>query len=278
MQTQVADANRQLAASLASVEAMERRLQVATAQVVTASEADASAHGVAGVLSLRYFTSRQETGERLAAALKELTDAKQALAQAQAARFAAVGAVTQVGSLVTGEVAKAEAARAALAETEKQLGPVQAELAEQAKVRLAQQREYALKQAAPAAVEKAYGAKLAPYQAAVDQAQAVLAPWQQAAVTAKARLAEAARPAEAKQQAIAAAAKTLAEAQAKWLAAQKALAAATKEVPEREKNLAELARTIAELTPQVEPQRSKVKAAESAYLAKLPKRNLAQTK
>ncbi len=278
VQTQVAAANRQLAASLVLVEAMQKRLQVATAQVVTASEADASAHGVAGVLSLRYFTSRQATGESLASALKELADAKQGLAQAQAARFAAVGAVTQAGSLVAVDVAKAEAARAALAATEKQLAPVQAELAEQAKVRLAQQKEYAVKQAAPAAVEKAYGAKLAPYQAAVDQAQAVLAPLQQAAVTAKARLAEAARPAEAKMQAIAVAAKALDEAKAKWLGAQKALAAATKEVPEREKNLAELIRMIAELSPQVEPQRSKVKAAESAYLAKLPKRNVAQAK
>jgi len=278
VQTQVAAANLKLSAALTLVEAMEQRLQVATVRVVTASEADASAHGVAGVLSLRYFTSRQATGEQLAAALKELADAKQGLAQAQAARFAAVGAVTQAGSLMAGDVAKAEAARAVLAATEKQLGPVQAELAEQAKVRLAQQKEYALKQAAPAAVEKAYGAKLAPYQAAVDQTQAALAPLQQAAVTAKARLAEAARPAEAKKQAIAAAAKTLEEAKAKWLGAQKALAAATKQVPERAKNLAELARAIAELTPQVEPQRAKVKAAESAYLAKLPKRNVAQTK
>ena len=278
VQTQVAAANRQLAASLVLVEAMQKRLQVATAQVVTASEADASAHGVAGVLSLRYFTSRQATGERLAAALKELADAKQGLAQAQAARFAAVGAVTQAGSLVAGDVAKAEAARAALAATEKQLGPVQVELAEQVKVRLAQQKEYAVKQAAPAAVEKAYAAKLAPYQTAVDQAQAALAPLQRAAVTAKARLAEAARPAEAKMQAIAVAAKALDEAKAKWLGAQKALATATKEVPEREKNLAELTRMIAELSPQVEPQRSKVKAAESAYLAKLPKRNVAQAK
>ena len=79
-------------------------------------------------------------------------------------------------------------------------------------------------------------------------------------------------------QAIAVAAKALDEAKAKWLGAQKALAAVTKEVPEREKNLVELARMIAELSPQVEPQRTKVKAAESAYLAKLPKRNVAQSK
>jgi hypothetical protein len=278
VQAKVDAAERKLATSLTAAELMERRLQAATAQLVTAAEADASTHGVSGVLSLRYFTSSKETTARLAAALTELAEAKQALAQAQAARFAAVVAVTQAGFLVAGDVAKVDAARAVLVETEKQLGPDQTELAEQAKVRLAQQKEYALKQALPAVVEKAYIAKLAPHQAAVDQAQATLAPLQQAITTAKARLAEAALPAEAKKQAIVAAAKTLDEAKAKWLGAQKALAAATKEVPDREKNLVELARTIADLSPQVEPQRAKVKAAESAYLAKLPKRNVAQAK
>lgn len=278
VQAKVDAADRKLAVSLTSVAAMEKRLKVATVQVVMASEADASTHGVSGLLSLRYFTSSKETAAGLAAALTELAEAKQAVAQAQAARFAAVVAVTQAGFLVVGDVAKVDAARAVLVETEKQLGPDQTELAEQAKVRLAQQKEYAVKQAAPAAVEKAYIAKLAPHQAAVDQAQAALAPMQQAIATAKVSLAEAARPAEAKKQAIVAAAKTLDEAKAKWLGAQKALAAATKEVPDRAKNLVELARTIADLSPQVEPQRAKVKAAESAYLAKLPKRNVAQAK
>jgi hypothetical protein len=278
VQAKVDAAERKLAASLTAGELTEKRLQAATAQVTKASEADASTHGISGLLSLRYFTSRQETAARLAAALTELAEAKHAVAQAQAARFADVVAVTQAGFLVAGDVAKVHAARAVLLETEKQLGPDQTELAEQAKVRLAQQKEYAVKQAAPAAVEKAYVAKLAPHQAAVDAAQAALAPMQQAITTAKARLAEAALPSEAKKQAIVAAAKTLDEAKAKWLGAQKALAAATKEVPDREKNLAELARTIADLSPQVEPQRAKVKAAESAYLAKLPKRNVAQAK
>ena len=278
VQAKVDAAERKLAASLMTAELTEKRLQAATAQVTKASEADASTHGVSGLLTLRYFTSSKETAARLATALTELAEAKQAVAQAQVARFAAVVAVTQAGSLVAGDVAKVEAARAVLVETEKQLGPDQTELAEQAKVRLAQQKEYALKVAAPAAVEKAYIAKLAPHQAAVNEAQAALAPMQQAVATAKARLAEAALPAEAKKQAAVAAAKTLDEAKAKWLGAQKALAAATKEVPDRAKNLVELTRTIADLSPQVEPQRAKVKAAESAYLAKLPKRNVAQAK
>ena len=278
VQEQVRAADRKLAGALAAFETAEARLQAATAKVAAASATAESAHGWAGVLTFRYFTARGEADARLADVLQELAAAKQAQGQAQAARYAAVVAVTQAGSSVSGEAAKLEAARAAIAAAEKQLGPVQAELADQAKVRLAQQKEYALKQAAPAAVEKAYVAKLAPFRTAVDEAQAALVPLQQAAAAAQARLAEAARPAEAKKQAIAGAARTLEEAKAKWQAAQKALAAATKEVPEREKNLAELARTIAELSPQVEPQRAKVQAAESAYLAKLPKRNVAQAK
>ena len=278
VQVQVDAANRKLAAGLLEVGRMEQRLQAATVEVAQASEADASAQGVAGLLSLRYFTASQATAERLAAALKELAEAKQGLARAQTARFTSVMAVTQASAQLADEAGKAQAARTVLAETEKQLVSVQTELAAQSKVRLAQQKEYALKQAAPAAVEKAYVAKLAPHQAAVEQAQAALAPLRQAAVAAKARLAEAAQPVEAKRQAMAAAAKSFEEAKAKWLGAQKALAAVTKEVPERDKNLVELARTIADLSPQVEPQRAKVKAAESAYLAKLPKRNLAQAK
>jgi chromosome segregation ATPase len=278
VQVQVDAANRKLAAGLLEVGRMEQRLQAATVEVAQASEADASAQGVAGLLSLRYFTASQATAERLAAALKELAEAKQGLARAQTARFTSVMAVTQASAQVADEAGKAQAARTVLAETEKQLVSVQTELAAQSKVRLAQQKEYALKQAAPAAVEKAYVAKLAPHQAAVEQAQAALTPLRQAAVAAKARLAEAAQPVEAKRQAMAAAAKSFEEAKAKWLGAQKALAAVTKEVPERDKNLVELARTIADLSPQVEPQRAKVKAAESAYLAKLPKRNVAQAK
>ena len=275
-QAKVAESDRALAAH--SVSAAESRVAAASARVAAASTADESAHGVSGVLSLRYFTSSRRTEAELAAALTELADAKQALAAVREARFAAVFALTQLGAAVSAEAAKVESARAGAADVEKQVGPVQAELAELTKTRTAQLKEYAVRQAAPAAVEKAHVAKLAPLQAAVDQAQAALAPLQQAAIEAKARLAEAAKPAEAKKQAIAAAAKNLEEAKSKWLTAQKALAAATKEVPDRERNIAELERTIATLTPQVEPQRAKVKEAESAYLARLPKRNVAQAK
>jgi hypothetical protein len=277
-QEQVSSAEALLAKRLAAMDAGERRLSAASAQVVAASASDEAAHGVSGVLSLRYFTSSRETSARLTAALAELAESKQALAQAQAARFAAVGAVVQAAAVVAAETAKVAAAGASVADVEKQTGPVQAELTDVTKTRTAQLKEYAIRQAAPAAVEKAHVAKLAPFQAAVDQAQSALPPLQQAAVAAKARLAEAAKPAEAKKLEIAAAGKAFEDAKAKWLAAQKALAAATKEVPDRERNIAELERTIAALTPQVEPQRAKVKEAESAYLARLPKRPVAQSK
>ncbi len=277
-QEKAASAEAGLAKRLAAVEAAGRRLAAASAQVVAASAADESAHGLSGVLSLRYFTSSRETSARLTAALAELAESKQASTQAQAERFAAVGEVVKSTAATADEAAKAAAARVAVADVEKQTASVQAELADVTKTRTAQLKEYAVRQAAPAAIEKAHAAKLVPFQAAVDQAQSALAPLQQAAAAAKARLAEAGKPAEAKKQEIAAAGKAFEEAKSRWLAAQKALAAATKEVPDRERNIAELERTIAALTPQVEPQRAKVKEAESAYLARLPKRNVAQAK
>jgi len=277
-QDKVDAADRVLAARLASFGSSQARVAAATAKAAAADASHASAHGLSGVVSLRYFTSSRETEAALAAALAELAEAKQALAKAETDRFEAVGAVTLSAAVVAAESAKADVARAAVADVEKQTGPVQAELAELTKKRTAQLKELAARNAAPAAVEKAHAAKLAPFQSAVEQAQAVLAPLQKAAAVAKERLAEAAKPAEAKKQAIAAATKAFEDAKAKWLAAQKALAAATKEVPDRERNIAELERTIATLTPQVEPQRAKVKEAESAYLARLPKRNVAQAK
>ena len=54
--------------------------------------------------------------------------------------------------------------------------------------------------------------------------------------------------------------------------AEKALIAAEKDIPQRDKNLEEIAKAYAELTPQVEPMKAKVKAAQEQYLAMLPKR------
>jgi hypothetical protein len=49
------------------------------------------------------------------------------------------------------------------------------------------------------------------------------------------------------------------------------LLAAEKDIPQRDMNLDEIAKAYAELTPQVEPLKAKVKAAQDQYLAMLPK-------
>ena len=58
--------------------------------------------------------------------------------------------------------------------------------------------------------------------------------------------------------------------------AEKAVAAAQKDIPQRDKNLEEIAKSYAELTPQVEPMKAKVKASQEQYFAMLPKREVAK--
>jgi L-lactate utilization protein LutB len=73
-----------------------------------------------------------------------------------------------------------------------------------------------------------------------------------------------------------AAAKTLELTKSEKANAEKALAAAQKDIPQRDKNLEEIAKSYAELTPQVEPMKIKVKAALDQYFAMLPKREVAK--
>ena len=72
------------------------------------------------------------------------------------------------------------------------------------------------------------------------------------------------------------AAKTLELTKSEKAKAEKALLAAEKDIPQRDKNLEEIAKSYAELTPQVEPMKAKVKAAQDQYLAMLPKREEAK--
>ena len=71
-----------------------------------------------------------------------------------------------------------------------------------------------------------------------------------------------------------AAAKTLELTKSEKANAEKAIAAAQKDIPQRDKNLEEIAKSYAELTPQVEPMKAKVKASQEQYFAMLPKREV----
>ena len=98
---------------------------------------------------------------------------------------------------------------------------------------------------------------------------------EKALVAVRAQLTEAGKPVEAKRLLVDAAAKTLELTKSEKANAEKALAAAQKDIPQRDKNLEEIAQSYAELTPQVEPMKAKVKAAQEQYFAMLPKREVA---
>ena len=99
---------------------------------------------------------------------------------------------------------------------------------------------------------------------------------EKALVAVRAQLAEAGKPVEAKRLLVEAAAKTLELTKSEKANAEKAVATAQKDIPQRDKNLEEIAKSYAELTPQVEPLKAKVKAVQEQYFAMLPKREVAK--
>jgi len=166
----------------------------------------------------------------------------------------------------------AETAAAAVAAAEKAVLPAQAEVAAVTKERSAHLVEREKLAAPGVAAEKDYAAKLPALQASVQKAKDGLPALEKALVAVRAQLAEAGKPVEAKRLLVEAAAKTLELTKSEKANAEKALAAAQKDIPQRDKNLEEVAKSYAELTPQVEPMKAKVKAAQDQYLAMLPKR------
>ena len=133
------------------------------------------------------------------------------------------------------------------------------------------------KLAAPGvAAEKDYAAKLPALQASVQKAKEGLPVLEKALVAVRAQLTEAGKPVEAKRLLVDAAVKTLELTKSEKANAEKALAAALKDIPQRDKNLEEIAQSYAQLTPQVEPLKAKVKAAQEQYFAMLPKREVAK--
>lgn len=243
--------------------------QQATVTLSAAEKAFAEARTFTAVFSFSYFAKKKQTEQQVAEArvvaskaLASQTMSGQAMAAAQAAAAAAQVAV----------VAKT----AAVAAAEKNLAPITTTL-----VALTKERSYHLaereKLAAPGvAAEKDYAAKLPALQASVQKAKDGLPLLDKALGVARAQLAEAAKPVEAKRLLAEGAAKTLELTKSEKANAEKALATAQKDIPQRDKNLAEIAKAYAELTPQVEPAKAKVKAVQDQYFAMLPKREVAK--
>jgi hypothetical protein len=257
--TQGAAKSKELA--LAAVKAADANKQ-AGINLVAAEKAYAEARTFGAVFSFSYFSRKKQTEEQVA------------LAKAVVAKTQAVQAEAEK-TLVAAKAAELSLAATQVA-AEKAIAPAGAAVAAITKERskLLVERE---KLAAPGvAAEKDYAAKLPALQASLQKAKDGLPALEKALADVRVQLAEAAKPVDAKRLLVESAAKTLELTKSEKAKAEKALLAAEKDIPQRDKNLEEIAKSYAELTPQVEPMKAKVKAAQDQYLAMLPKREEAK--
>jgi hypothetical protein len=231
-------------------------------KVASAEKAYGEARTFSAVFSFSYFSRKKQTEAQVA-------EAKAALAVVQASQGEADKALVAAKSTEQALVAAAVAA-------EKAIGPAGVEVAAITKERSKHLVEREKLAAPGVAAEKDYAAKLPALQASVQKAKEGLPALEKALVAVRAQLAEAGKPVEAKRLLVDSAAKTLELTKSEKANAEKAVAAAQKDIPQRDKNLEEIAKSYAELTPQVEPMKAKVKAAMEQYFAMLPKREVAK--
>ena len=257
--TQGAAKSKELA--LAAVKAADANKQ-AGVNLAAAEKAYAEARTFGAVFSFSYFSRKKQSEEQVA--LAKAVVAKTQAGQAEAEK-----------TLVAAKAAELSLA-AAQSAAEKAIAPAGAAVAAITKERslLVIERE---KLAAPGvAAEKDYAAKLPALQASLQKAKDGLPALEKALADVRVQLAEAAKPVDAKRLLVESAAKTLELTKSEKAKAEKAILAAEKDIPQRDKNLEEIAKSYAELTPQVEPMKAKVKAAQDQYLAMLPKREEAK--
>ena len=243
--------------ALATVRAGDA-VKKATANLAVAEKAYGEARTFSAVFSFSYFSRKKQTEQQVA-------EARTLIAKAQAAQGEAdkalVAAKASAQSLVAAQVA-----------AEKAIAPAGVAVAAITKERSAHVAEREKLAAPGVAAEKDYATKLPVLQASLQKAKEGLPVLEKALASVRAQLAEAGKPVEAKRLLVEAAAKTLDLTKSEKANAEKALAAAQKDIPQRDKNLEEIAKSYAELTPQVEPLKAKVKASQEQYLAMLPKR------
>ncbi len=245
--------------------AAQAALAAAGARQVLAEQAYAEARLFKAIFSFGYFARKKQTEEQVAAARLAVSRAQSSAALAEQNAAVALGA-RQKSAVAAQQVATA------LAAADKAVEAAMAEVAAVTKERSMHVAERTKLAAPGVAAEKDYAAKLPALQASLQKAKEALPVLEKSLVEIRARLAEAAKPVEAKRALVAAAAKSLELAQSEKANAEKALAAALKDIPQRDKNLEEIARSYAELTPQVEPMKAKVKAVREQYFAMLPGR------
>ena len=238
-------------------------------KVAIAEKAYGEARTFSAVFSFSYFSRKKQTEQAVA-------EARAALATVRKTEAAKVAAAAHAEANVAAANQVVAKAAAGVAAAEKAVIPAQAEVVAVTKERSKHivERE---KLAAPGvAAQKDYAAKLPALQASLQKAKEGLPVLEKALVAVRAQLTEAGKPVEAKRLLVEAAAKTLELTKSEKANAEKAVATAQKDIPQRDKNLEEIAKSYAELTPQVEPLKAKVKAVQEQYFAMLPKREVAK--
>ena len=254
--------------ALASVKAADAAKQ-AGVNLAAAEKAYGEARTFGAVFSFSYFSRKKQTEQQVA-------ETKAALAKAQAGQGAADQTLVAAKSVEQTLVAAQATADAAVVAADKAVAPAGVAVAAITKERSLHLIEREKLAAPGVAAEKDYAAKLPALQASLQKAKDGLPVLEKALVAVRAQLTETGKPVEAKRLLVEAAAKTLELTKSEKANAEKALAAAQKDIPQRDKNLEEIAKSYAELTPQVEPLKAKVKAAQDQYFAMLPKASVAK--
>jgi len=254
--------------ALASVKAADEAKQ-AGVNLAAADKAFGEARTFGAVFSFSYFSRKKQTEQ-------QVVEAKTALTKARVRQGIADQALVAAKSIEQALVATQTTADTAVVAADKAIVPAGVAVATITKERSKHLAERE-KLAAPGVdAEKDYAAKLPALQASVQKAKDGLPIFEKALVAVRSQLTEAGKPVEAKRLLVEAAAKTLELTKSEKANAEKAMAAALKDIPQRDKNLEEIAKSYAELTPQVEPLKIKVKAAQDQYFAMLPKREVAK--
>ena len=254
--------------ALASVKATDLAKQ-AGMNLTAAEKAFGEARTFGAVFSFSYFSRKKQTEQ-------QVVEAKTALTKAQTWQGVAAQELVAAKSIEQALVATQTTADATVVAADKAIVPAGVAVAAITKERSLHLIEREKLAAPGVAAEKDYAAKLPALQASVQKAKDGLPVLEKALVAVRAQLTESGKPVEAKRLLVEAAAKTLELTKSEKANAEKALAAAQKDIPQRDKNLEEIAKSYAELTPQVEPMKAKVKAAQEQYFAMLPKREVAK--
>ena len=265
----VAAAKTALRAAAEAGEKAAAAVRTGADQVAAAEKAFAEARTFTAVFSFSYFSRKKQTEQAL-------TTGRASLAACRLDEANRSVAVTQAAASVVAANATLDAAAGVGLAAEKSLASAQALLTTMSKERSKHIAEREKLAAPGVAAEKDYAAKLPDLQASVQKAKEGLPVLEKALLAVRAQLTEAGKPVEAKRLLVEAAAKTLELTKSEKANAEKALAAAQKDIPQRDKNLEEIAQSYAELTPQVEPLKAKVKAVQEQYFAMLPKREVAK--